>query len=264
MLALVAVVGLVAGADRAATRLGRRRRHGRTACCSAAGLLFFAFAGYARIATLGEEVRDPARTIPRAIPLALGVVLAVYLVVAVVALWGARPASGWPRRAAPLADVVDRPPGCPVWPGWSGPVPRWPSLGSLLALLAGVGRTMLAMARDRRPAAGAGRRAPAFVRCRTGPSWRSAAVVIVLVALGDLRGAIGFSSFAVLVYYAITNASALTLGRTRPGGCPSGRSPRWGWSAALLLAVNLPTASVLAGFGVLALGALWYALRPGR
>ena len=39
----------------------------------AAGLLFFAFAGYARIATLGEEVRDPARTIPRAIPLALAV-----------------------------------------------------------------------------------------------------------------------------------------------------------------------------------------------
>src|SRR5690606_32599707 len=44
----------------------------------AAGLLFFAFAGYARIATLGEEVRDPARTIPRAVPLALGLVLAIY------------------------------------------------------------------------------------------------------------------------------------------------------------------------------------------
>ena len=30
----------------------------------AAGLLFFAFAGYARIATLGEEVVEPKRTIP--------------------------------------------------------------------------------------------------------------------------------------------------------------------------------------------------------
>src|SRR5918998_54641 len=39
----------------------------------AAGLVFFAFAGYARIATLGEEIRDPARTIPRAVPLALGI-----------------------------------------------------------------------------------------------------------------------------------------------------------------------------------------------
>ena len=52
----------------------------------AAALLFFAFAGYARIATLGEEVRDPARTIPRAIPLALGITLAVYAAVAVAAL----------------------------------------------------------------------------------------------------------------------------------------------------------------------------------
>ena len=51
----------------------------------ATGLLFFAFAGYARIATLGEEVRDPARTIPRAIPLALGIALIVYAVVAVAA-----------------------------------------------------------------------------------------------------------------------------------------------------------------------------------
>ena len=46
-----------------------------------AGLLFFAFAGYARIATLGEEVRDPERTIPRAIPVALGITVAVYAAV---------------------------------------------------------------------------------------------------------------------------------------------------------------------------------------
>ncbi|WP_461029948.1 APC family permease, partial [Streptomyces sparsus] len=52
----------------------------------AAGLLFFAFAGYARIATLGEEVRDPARTIPRAVPIALGITLAVYTAVAVAVL----------------------------------------------------------------------------------------------------------------------------------------------------------------------------------
>src|SRR3978361_2176541 len=49
----------------------------------AAGLLFFAFAGYARIATLGEEVRDPKRTIPLAIPIALSITLAVYAIVAV-------------------------------------------------------------------------------------------------------------------------------------------------------------------------------------
>lgn len=51
-----------------------------------AGLLFFAFAGYARIATMGEEVRDPERTIPRAIPLALAGALLVYLVIGIMLL----------------------------------------------------------------------------------------------------------------------------------------------------------------------------------
>ena len=82
------------GGDRA--RLRRRRRLPRlfgddgsvAGVLQAAGLLFFAFAGYARIATLGEEVRDPARTIPRAIPIALGITLAVYAIVAVGGLGG--------------------------------------------------------------------------------------------------------------------------------------------------------------------------------
>src|SRR6266498_995243 len=73
----------------------------------AAGLIFFAFAGYARIATMGEEVRDPARTIPRAIPLALGIAVAVYLAVGVSALAAAHPRYRVPHRAeVALAAVV--------------------------------------------------------------------------------------------------------------------------------------------------------------
>ena len=68
-----------------------------------AGLLFFAFAGYARIATLGEEVRDPERTIPRAIPLALGLAVGVYAVVAVTLLLTLGP-QRIADSAAPLAD----------------------------------------------------------------------------------------------------------------------------------------------------------------
>ena len=113
----------------------------------AAGLLFFAFAGYARIATLGEEVRDPARTIPRAIPLALGIALAVYAVVATAAL-----AVLGPQRlaaaAAPLSEVARA-----AGVAWLVPVvgigAAVAALGSLLALLLGVSRTTLAMARDR-------------------------------------------------------------------------------------------------------------------
>ena len=71
----------------------------------AAGLLFFAFAGYARVATLGEEVVDPARTIPRAVPLALGIALAVYAVVCAAALLAVGPAA-LAAAAAPLADAV--------------------------------------------------------------------------------------------------------------------------------------------------------------
>src|SRR5690606_28004508 len=72
----------------------------------AGGLLFFAFAGYARIATLGEEVRDPERTIPRAIPLALFIALAVYALVAVAALLAAGP-DPLAGASAPLAVAVE-------------------------------------------------------------------------------------------------------------------------------------------------------------
>nr|WP_308163823.1 hypothetical protein [Micromonospora sp. WMMB482] len=61
----------------AADRLTGPAGIGAAGVLTAAGLLFFAFAGYARIATLGEEVRDPERTVPRAVPLALGAVLAI-------------------------------------------------------------------------------------------------------------------------------------------------------------------------------------------
>ena len=113
----------------------------------AAGLLFFAFAGYARIATMGEEVRDPQRTIPRAIPIALSITVAVYLVVGVAALLAAGP-DRLAAAAAPLTTAVRAAGAGPVTP-----VVRvgaaLASLGALLALIAGIGRTGLAMARHR-------------------------------------------------------------------------------------------------------------------
>ena len=174
----------------------------------AAGLLFFAFAGYARIATLGEEVRDPERAIPRAIPLALGITVLVYLAVGTAAL-GALGAGALAASTAPLASAV-----AVVGAAWAEPVVRAgavvASLGSLLALVAGVGRTALAMARE-----GDLPRVLAAVEPRRSVPRHAelavAAAVIVLVVLVDLRGAIGFSSFGVLTYYAIANAAALTL-----------------------------------------------------
>ncbi|MET7503447.1 APC family permease [Streptomyces microflavus] len=225
----------------------------------AAGLLFFAFAGYARIATLGEEVRDPARTIPRAVPIALGITLAVYALVAVAALKVLGPA-GLADAAAPLSDAVraagaDR----------LVPVVRVgaavAALGSLLALILGVSRTTLAMARDRHLP-----HALAAVHPRFGVPHRAevtvGAVVALLAATADVRGAIGFSSFGVLAYYAIANASAWTL--TPDEGRPNRLVPIAGLAGCAVLAFALPLGSVVSGTAVLLLGAGVYALRKVR
>lgn len=220
----------------------------------AAGLLFFAFAGYARITTLGEEVRDPARTIPRAVPLALGIALVVYAGV-IVALLSVLGAGALAQAPAPLAEAVEAA-GVP----WPAPVVRvaavLAALGSLLALLLGVSRTTLAMARDGRlPRALAAvhprHRVPHHAEIAVG------AVAAVVAATVDVRGAIGFSSFGVLVYYTLANASAWTLGSRLAVRVTAGA----GLAGCLALGFALPASSVLAGTGVLAAGAVLYAVR---
>ncbi|MDR6975361.1 APA family basic amino acid/polyamine antiporter [Streptomyces sp. 3330] len=224
---------------------------------TAAGLLFFAFAGYARIATLGEEVRDPARTIPRAIPLALGITLVVYacVTVAVLSVLGS---GGLGRAGAPLADAV-RAAGVP------GLVPvvrvgaAVAALGSLLALILGVSRTTLAMARDRHLPGALAAVHPRF-QVPHRAELTVGAVVAVLAATVDVRGAIGFSSFGVLAYYAVANASAWTL-----DPAPAKRLlPAVGLLGCVVLAFALPRTSVIVGAGVLAVGALAYGVRRRR
>ena len=215
-----------------------------------AGLLFFAFAGYARITTLGEEVRDPARTIPRAVRTALGIVLVVYLAVAV-SLLTVLGADGVAATPVPLAAVVEA-------RGWSaaGPAVRVGAaagaLGALLALSAGIARTTLAMARTGDlpswlAAVHPVRRVPQRAQLALG------AAVSALVLTTDLRGALGFSSFGVLLYYLVANLAAWTQ---EP---PHRRTPRLlqlaGAGGCALLALTLPPASVLAGGAVLAVGA---------
>jgi APA family basic amino acid/polyamine antiporter len=225
----------------------------------AAGFLFFAFAGYARIATLGEEVVDPARTIPQAIPVALGVTLLVYAAVAVSAL-AAVDAQDLARTSAPLVRAVESGRFAAV-----SPIVRIgaavASLGVLLSLLAGVSRTAFAM--------GANGDLPvclAAVHPRHRVPYRAelaaGAIVVLVVAAADVRGAIGFSAFAVLVYYAIANVSALTLRR------PEHYWPRLlaacGLAGCALLAFSLPLASMIEGGVLLAAGAAVYAMRGRR
>ena len=216
-----------------------------------AGLLFFAFAGYARIATLGEEVRDPETTIPRAIPRALGIVVVLYAVVGVVLLAVLGPA-GVAASDLPLLAAADQ-----AGVSWMGAPVRvaavLASLGALLGLVTGVSRTMLAMARERDLPA-----VLATVDERRGvPQAAEAAVcavVVLLVVAFDVRAVIGFSSFGVLVYYAVANAAAVTQDATHR------RWPRglhlFGIVGCLVLVVTLPWAAVAVGGCVFAVGVL--------
>jgi APA family basic amino acid/polyamine antiporter len=254
---VVAVVATATGVTDGGTRQAFAFDGGVLGVLQAAGLLFFAFAGYARIATLAEEVRSPA-TLGRAVLVALGVTVALYAVVAVVLLRTL--GSDLAETSTPLSTAA-----AAAGAAWAEPVLRLgavaASLGALLALLAGVGRTTLAMARERDlpgwlASVDPRHQVPDHAQVVVG----SAIVVLVLAA--DLRDAIGFSSFGVLVYYAVANASAYAQ--------PS-EQRRWpralnvlGLVGCLGLAATLPGASVIGGVLVLAVGLAGRALALRR
>jgi APA family basic amino acid/polyamine antiporter len=258
-LALVVVSGAFGGAGGAATgpTTVDPSLHG---VLQAGGLLFFAFAGYARIATLGEEVRDPATTIPRAVPIALGIVVTTYALVLGVALRTVGP-ERLAATSAPLAEVV----AASRWAALTPAVRVGAAIaaaGVLLSLLAGVSRTSLSMAR-RRELPGA--LATVHPRYRTPHRAELTAAVVVglIVLVADLREAIGFSSFAVLTYYALTNASSWTL------RAKERRWPRWlsglGVALCVLLAFSLPLEAVVGGGLLLTVGSLvWLTTRARR
>lgn len=218
-----------------------------------AGLLFFAFAGYARIATLAEEVRDPERTIPRAITITVVTVLGLYAVIAVLTLGilGPEQLATTPDPVATATAAVLADP----WVWAVRGVAALAACGALLNLILGISRTSLAMARD-------GYLPGALTRIDHRQVPRNAeitvgAIVIVLVLIVDLRGAIGFSSFGVLTYYAVANASAWTL-RGDWRGAPV--VPAIGLLGCVALAVTLPWQSVLGGVVVLAVGIAWFVI----
>lgn len=221
-----------------------------------AGLLFFAFAGYARIATMGEEVRDPARTIPRAITIALVLTLIVYAAVALTLL-GALTPSQLAQSDQPLVRAISAaasPQFAPVIQISAAVA----SAGALLGLIAGISRTTLAMARETdlpkwlagvHPRFGVPNRAELVL----------AAIVCVVILVADLRNAISFSSFGVLLYYFIANVSAFVQPRDQR------RYPRAvqvvGAIGCLALVATLPPVGLVVGIAVVLVGFGYRALR---
>lgn len=220
---------------------------------TAASLLFFAFAGYARVATLAGEVEDSQRNVPSAIRISLGIVFLVYVLLAIFL----PQRLGWSLAGsvAPLADFSES-----VMPWLPGKaviaVAGVAALGSLLALLAGMSRTAATMAGD-------GELPKAFTRLnRRNTPWLAeiliASTVMVLASTGDLLWMVGLSSFCILLYYAIANLAALR----QPKDESSGR-PKWlnllGLFASLAVGIAVPTAGLITGCVLLsvAMGLRW-------
>jgi basic amino acid/polyamine antiporter, APA family len=224
---------------------------------AAAALVFFAFAGYARVATLGGEVIDPQRSVPRAIAASLAIVLLVYLLLAITlqrSLGAALPTS-----VRPLADLAEQ---VGFATGVVIVVAAAAGLGSLLALLAGMSRTAATMAED-------GELPRVFSRtARSGAPWVAelsvAFAAAILTLWQDLVWVIGLSSFAVLSYYAIANFAALRQPRlesSRP------KFLNWlGLAVCLLLAASVPVSSLGLGLALLSLAlvARWALARIRR
>ncbi|MDA4113881.1 MAG: APC family permease [Thaumarchaeota archaeon] len=175
----------------------------------ATGLLFFAYTGYSRIATLVEEVRNPKQTIPRATVIALGTATALYLLVAVTSLTvlGAARLS---QSSSPLEDTM-------IAAG-SGVGVVIVAGGALLTTfneglsdLLGVSRVAFAMGRESDLPTG-------LARLGAGQNpWRSVlfvgAVSILVASFAPFYVAVAVSSFGTLLYYSVANLSALRLQR---------------------------------------------------
>ncbi|MBU0677210.1 MAG: APC family permease [Verrucomicrobia bacterium] len=224
----------------------------------ASALMFVAYTGYGRIATLGEEVHDPKRTIPRAIIITMIVSMALYISVAYVGT-GILGAEGLKNavdaEAAPLVVAAEET-GLSWLPLVLAVGAITAMLGVLLNLIVGLSRVLLAMGRRRDMP-------PVFARLnasRTTPypaTIAVAALVAGLTVIGDVKTTWTFSAFTVLIYYAITNLASLRL------PAKDRLYPRWisatGLASCVLLAFCVDVRTWAAGLGILALGLLWHA-----
>ena len=211
---------------------------------SAAALIFFAFAGYARLATLGEEVRDPATTIPRAVAIAVVIVVVVYLVLAAVLLR----TPGVALLAGSDAPLMLAVPDMSLWRSGLAALAAIAAGGALIALMAGIGRTAMAMARERDLPRVLGRTSSTGV-----PQVAEAVAGVAAVALAwwaDLGFALAMSSVSVLTYYAIANASAFAArGRVAGFAIPRAISAL-GLVLCVALALSLDRAPIVTSLGV--------------
>jgi APA family basic amino acid/polyamine antiporter len=244
------VAFIAAGAPQvSASRLAIELRP--TSLLHATALMFVAFTGYGRIATLGEEVMEPSRTIPRAIITTLVISAVLYIGVAAVAVGvaGAEKLQAATETAAPL-EIVAREFRLPVH--WLVAIGAMTAiLGVLLNLLLGLSRVLLAMGRRGDMPAKTAHVDVAVVAV--------GCVVAALAAIGSVKTTWTFSAFTILIYYAVTNLAALRLSE---GERLFSRIWSWcGLFACVALAFAIEAKVWASGLGVLGVGSAWHWMR---
>ncbi len=223
----------------------------------ASALMFVAYTGYGRIATLGEEVKNPEKTIPRAIITAMGLIVLIYLLVTLTAIhvMGVEEfGKTIDGEAAPLVKVAEVL-NMPLIKGIVALAAITAMLGVLLNLILGLSRVMLSMARR-----GDVPNSIANIRQKDQSPvkavWFTAAIIALLVLSGNVVFTWSFSAFTVLIYYSITNLAALYL--------PVGKRlyPRWvsfaGMFSCVFLAFWIDPFVWMLGLGVLVAGLIWH------
>jgi APA family basic amino acid/polyamine antiporter len=223
----------------------------------ATALMFVAYAGYARIATLGEEIKEPQRNIPRAIILLLVITAVLYIAVAAIAIGaaGVEAVSRETERTATPLEAAARALGAPGLSAIVAIGAITAMLGVLLNLILGLSRVALAMGRQ-------GDLPPAFARLSKSAAAPAAAVVGVGLAIGafaltrSVETTWAFSAFSILIYYAVTNLAALRLPKAKRLYPPI---VAWGGlGACLFLAFFVPPRIWIAGLALIAAGLLWH------
>lgn len=225
----------------------------------ASALMFVAYTGYGRIATLGEEVAEPRKTIPKAIILAMIAIVIIYIAVSLTALqvMGAEAFGQTVEgEAAPLM-IVAQTLSVPI----IGPVITFAAitamLGVLLNLILGLSRVLLGMAR-RNDVPNSIARINPNTQSPAVAVWVTGTIIGLLVLSGDVVFTWSFSAFTVLIYYSITNLAAFMM------PAELRLYPRWipamGLFGCLFLAFWIDPFIWVSGLVLLGVGLIWHAV----
>lgn len=225
----------------------------------ACALMFVAYTGYGRIATLGEEIREPRKNIPVAIILTLVASMGLYIAVGLVgiaAVGADTLAAATKEQAAPLA-VVAQQFGMPGAGTILAVGAVTAMIGVLLNLILGLSRVLLSMGRRKDMPS-------VFAKLNQSGTTPYPAVIAIgcvvvgLVVIGNVKTTWSFSAFTVLIYYALTNLSAIRLSdseRLYPRFIP------WvGLISCLFLAFWVEQRIWMVGVSLIALGLVWHFL----